>query len=80
MDWDAKFAEAKHFVIDVFEKRYLVHVLSKANGNVSRAAKFAGKERRALGKLIKKHGISKQSIAAAAQGAAVRGYTASDPN
>jgi DNA-binding protein Fis len=34
-----------------------MHVLSKADGNVSRAARLAGKERRSLGKLIKKHGL-----------------------
>ncbi len=80
MDWDAKYTEAKRFVLDVFEKRYLVYVLSKANGNVSRAAKLAGKERRSLGKLIKKHGLSKQNILAGGRGASVRGYAPPDPN
>ena len=80
LNWDAKFAEAKHFVIDLFEKRYLAYVLSKANGNVSRAAELAGKERRSLGKLIKKHGLSKKSVLAAARGASVSGYAASEFN
>lgn len=80
MNWDAKFTEAKHFVIDVFEKRYLTHVLSKANGNVSKAAKLAGKERRSLGKLIKKHGLSKQSVLTVARDASVAGYAASGPH
>ncbi|NNJ99124.1 MAG: sigma-54-dependent Fis family transcriptional regulator [Desulfatitalea sp.] len=69
MNWDVKFAEAKNFLIDVFEKRYLVYVLSKANGNVSRAAKLAGKERRSLGKLIKKHGLNKHNELAATRAA-----------
>jgi DNA-binding protein Fis len=32
--------------------------MKEGNGNVPHAARFAGKERRALGKLLKKHGIS----------------------
>ena len=57
MNWDVDYNEAKSLVIGAFEKNYLMHVLSKANGNVTRAAQMAGKERRSLGKLIKKHGL-----------------------
>ena len=46
--------------IDRFEKDYLSILMSESQGNVTQAAKRAGKERRALGKLLKKHGIDKR--------------------
>lgn len=51
------FAEAKAKAISDFEKDYLIRLMAKAEGNVTRAARIAGKERRSLGKLLKKHGI-----------------------
>jgi DNA-binding NtrC family response regulator len=57
VNWDVDYNQAKSLVVGAFEKNYLMHVLSKADGNVSRAARLAGKERRSLGKLIKKHGL-----------------------
>ncbi len=53
------FNDAKTKIITQFEKRYLRLLMQEANGNVTQAAKRAGKERRALGKLLKKHGIEK---------------------
>jgi DNA-binding NtrC family response regulator len=53
------FNEAKARAIECFERDYLTRVLNECQGNVSQAARVAGKERRALGKLIKKHGIDK---------------------
>lgn len=61
IDWDSEFNEAKSLVVDVFEKHYLRHVLSKVDGNISRAAKLAGKERRTLGRMIKKHGLKRDT-------------------
>ncbi|WP_144109704.1 sigma 54-interacting transcriptional regulator [Paraburkholderia sp. BCC1886] len=52
------FKTAKNRVIAEFESRYLAHALQVAGGNVTRAATLAGKERRAFGKLLKKHGIA----------------------
>lgn len=52
------FNTAKRRVIAEFEKRYLNRLLAHTNGNVSRAARHCGKERRAVGKLLKKHGLS----------------------
>ena len=54
-----RFNEAKKKMIDQFEKKYLTWLIKESNGNVTRAAKRAGKERRALGKLLKKHNIPK---------------------
>jgi DNA-binding NtrC family response regulator len=61
MDWDTdgQFANAKTHVVEEFEKTYLDWILRKTKGNVSDAAKQAGKERRSLGKLLKKYAINK---------------------
>lgn len=55
---ETEFNSAKAQVIMQFEKRYLSKVLKESEGNITIAAKRAGKERRAFGKLLKKHGIS----------------------
>jgi DNA-binding NtrC family response regulator len=47
----------KRKVINDFERRYLVEVLAAHCGNVTQAARYAQKDRRELGKLLKKHGI-----------------------
>lgn len=57
--WDCNFNEAKARVISQFERRYLSWMIKETHGNVSMAANRAGKERRALGKLLKKYGIAK---------------------
>jgi DNA-binding NtrC family response regulator len=54
---DSPFIKAKHSVVSQFEKRYLIELLTRTKGNVTHAAQMAQKERRALGKLIKKHRI-----------------------
>lgn len=53
------FRQAKERAIEIFERRFLTRVLSATHGNVSAAAKLANKERRALGRLLKKHGIDR---------------------
>jgi len=50
--------EYKARAVADLEKDYLVTLLAETSGNVSLAARRAGKERRALGKLIKKYGIN----------------------
>ena len=54
---DGPFREAKASVINQFERGYLIRIIKRTKGNVSEAARIAGKERRSLGRLIKKHGI-----------------------
>ena len=56
------FNQAKALLVNKFEKHYLNRVLIESQGNVTQAAKSAGKERRALGKLLKKHCITPSAI------------------
>ncbi len=49
--------EAREQVMQRFERQYLEQLMQATAGNVTRAAQLAGKERRALGKLLKKHGL-----------------------
>ncbi len=53
------FGVAKARAIAQFERTFLCQLMSEARGNVTHAARIAGKERRAFGKLLKKHGIDK---------------------
>ncbi len=55
------FREAKTNAIEQFEKSYLIHLMERAQGNVTKASTLAEKERRSLGKLLKKHGINAQN-------------------
>jgi DNA-binding NtrC family response regulator len=56
-NFDASFNEAKDHAINHFEQSYLTWLISSAKGNVTQAADKAQKERRALGKLLKKNAI-----------------------
>jgi DNA-binding NtrC family response regulator len=47
----------KRRILEVFERHYLIRLMREHKGNVSRAAHAAGKERRDLGKLLKRHGL-----------------------
>jgi DNA-binding NtrC family response regulator len=51
------FNEARARVLESFEHDYLQELLARNGGNVTRAARKAGKERRSLGRLLKKHHI-----------------------
>lgn len=54
---ELKFKDAKARLIDDFEKRYVQDVLTKADGNLTTAARLAGTDRSAFGKLARKHGF-----------------------
>ena len=56
------FQRAKAEAVQRFERDYLLRVLRETDGNVTRAALLAGKERRAFGKLLKKHRIERTSF------------------
>ncbi len=49
------FQEAKRRAIEAFEREYLSDILSLYHGNITRAAKAAGKDRRVFGRLVKKY-------------------------
>jgi two-component system response regulator GlrR len=51
------FNEAKQATLQAFERNHLIRLMRESAGNVSHAARLAGKERRALGKLLKKYCI-----------------------
>jgi DNA-binding NtrC family response regulator len=51
------FKSQKRRILEVFERQYLIRIMTEHRGNVSRAARAAGKERRDLGKLLKRHGL-----------------------
>jgi DNA-binding NtrC family response regulator len=45
-----------------FEDRYLRSLIAETGGNVSEAARRAGTERRAMGRLLKRYGIEKEAF------------------
>ncbi|MCB1738523.1 MAG: hypothetical protein KDI42_10380 [Gammaproteobacteria bacterium] len=45
-----------------FERDYLRRVLEMTNGNISAAARQAGKERRAFTRLLEKHSIQRDQF------------------
>jgi two-component system response regulator GlrR len=47
---------------DAFEKNYLIYLLEVCKGNVSKAARLAGKHRPDLYDLLKKHGLNLSSF------------------
>jgi transcriptional regulator with GAF, ATPase, and Fis domain len=49
------YADAKAQALHAFEREYLSEVLARADGNLSLAARLAGKERSRFGKLVRKH-------------------------
>ncbi|MEO1203079.1 MAG: sigma-54 dependent transcriptional regulator [Pseudomonadota bacterium] len=61
------FSLAKTRAIADFEKRYLTELLRRTQGNVTKAARIAAKDRSALGKLLKKHRIDWRAYRACRQ-------------
>ncbi len=67
---DTSFKNAKAHAIAEFERRYLREVLEQTGGNLSMAARLAGQDRSAFGKLARKYGIQCSPISThAPQGA-----------
>jgi DNA-binding NtrC family response regulator len=55
------FQRARAQAIEQFERGYVEHLLSRHAGNVTQAAREAGKERRSFGKLVKKYNLGLRS-------------------
>ncbi len=55
------FKSLKRVTTDAFEREYLIRLMGEHQGNVSHAAQAAGKDRRELGRLLKKHGLGLKS-------------------
>jgi DNA-binding NtrC family response regulator len=53
------FDDARTQALRRFEWAYLQALMTTATGNVTQAARLAGKERRTLGRLLKRHGIDR---------------------
>ena len=72
MDLQQTFKSAKARAVAEFEKSYLGHLLAKTYGNISLAARISGKDRGALNKLVKKHGLAAQRFRVASADVADR--------
>ena len=59
---ECSFREARIKVVENFERVYLVNLLTAHHGNISQAARAAGKERRAFKRLISKHQLDRQAF------------------
>jgi DNA-binding NtrC family response regulator len=57
------FKVLKRLAVEAFEREYLVRILSEHGGNVTHAARTAAKDRRDLGRLLKKYAIDPRSFA-----------------
>jgi DNA-binding NtrC family response regulator len=58
---------AKQTAIEHFERLYLIDLLDNHGGNISRAAKEAGKERRSLQRLIRKYNLDREQFRGSAR-------------
>jgi DNA-binding NtrC family response regulator len=56
------YSVAKSKALDRFAREYLTGLMDHAGGNITHAARVAGKERRALGRLLRKHGLDRRGL------------------
>lgn len=57
VDSTRPFKEVKSELVDTFEQQYLAQLMDRADGNISRAAREAGIDRKHLERLLKKHSL-----------------------
>jgi DNA-binding NtrC family response regulator len=56
------FRQAKAHAIAQFERAYVTSLLQRTCGNISLAARISGKDRRSLGRLVKRHNLVRASL------------------
>jgi DNA-binding NtrC family response regulator len=61
-DLEDEYHVARERVIAEFERRYVVALVDRADGNMSRAARMAGVDRTTLYRLIQKHDLERETI------------------
>jgi len=76
---EATYKVQKRRIVEAFERHYLVRLMTEHRGNVTHAARAAGKERRDLGKLLKRHGLNPRAFARGEAPPAVVGQTLASP-
>jgi DNA-binding NtrC family response regulator len=59
---DGGFRVARARAIEEFERYYVIEILRAHNGNITQAARSAHQDRRAFGRLVKRHRIDRRSI------------------
>jgi DNA-binding NtrC family response regulator len=55
------FRDARARALEAFERTYIEEKLRETGGNITRASRLAGKDRRAFGRLMKRHNIRSNS-------------------
>ena len=53
---------AKSFIVGEFERKYVADLLAQHQGNITQAAKAAGKDRRTLQRLVRKYSLDRASF------------------
>jgi DNA-binding NtrC family response regulator len=62
-DWDGEdLHAARERIVARFERRYLIRVLSRSRGNLSKAARIAGVQRTTLYRLMEKYGLHREIV------------------
>jgi DNA-binding NtrC family response regulator len=59
---NATFRDARAHAVNTFERSYIEDMLRQASGNVTLAARLAGKDRRVFGRLMKRHNITRDFL------------------
>ena len=63
IDSNMPFHDAKHEIIDRFEREYLSQLVARTEGNMSEAARQAGIDRTTLYRLMDKHNLAREAFA-----------------
>ncbi len=63
IDGSMPFHDAKHEIVDRFEREYLSQLVARTEGNMSEAARQAGIDRTTLYRLMDKHNLAREAFA-----------------